>query len=116
MIIESIIGVVIIATVGYLFWKNSQDQVVVNKLTTSDPVVEPVAEVSVAEVAPEPVAQPASPAEEKPKRARNKGKFAPDDKTTPEHNEAWIGGKAPPKKEKTTTKPKTPEMKVVKKK
>lgn len=36
--------------------------------------------------------------EEKPKRARNKGKFAPDDKLTIEYNEAWVGGKSPAKK------------------
>jgi len=36
--------------------------------------------------------------EAKPKRARIKGKFAPDDKTTPVVNEAWVGGKAPAKK------------------
>lgn len=37
-------------------------------------------------------------AEEKPKRARNKGKFAPDDKVTINYNEAWVGGKSPAKK------------------
>ena len=36
--------------------------------------------------------------EVKPKRARNKGKFAPDDKMTIEYNEAWVGGKSPAKK------------------
>lgn len=36
--------------------------------------------------------------ESKPVRARNKGKFAPDDKFTEEYNEAWVGGKSPAKK------------------
>jgi hypothetical protein len=36
--------------------------------------------------------------EVKPKRARDKGKFAPDDKLTEEYNEAWVGGKSPAKK------------------
>ena len=36
--------------------------------------------------------------EVKSKRARNKGKFAPDDKVTIEYNEAWVGGKSPAKK------------------
>ena len=31
----------------------------------------------------------------KPKRARVKGKFKADDKSTPDINEAWEGGKAP---------------------
>tara|TARA_R100001377_G_C3126400_1_gene87744 strand:+ start:320 stop:565 length:246 start_codon:yes stop_codon:yes gene_type:complete len=30
-----------------------------------------------------------------PKRARTKGKFKADDKSTPDVNEAWVGGKAP---------------------
>jgi hypothetical protein len=34
----------------------------------------------------------------KPKRARAKGRYKADDKSTPHHNEAWIGGKAPKKK------------------
>jgi hypothetical protein len=34
-----------------------------------------------------------------PKRARTaKGKLAADDKSTPDVNEAWVGGKAPAKK------------------
>lgn len=36
--------------------------------------------------------------EVKPVRARNKGKFAPDNKFTDEYNEAWVGGKSPAKK------------------
>ena len=37
----------------------------------------------------------------KPKRARNtKGKFKGDDKSTPNVNEAWVGGKSPKKKAK----------------
>lgn len=48
-------------------------------------------------------------ANEKPKRARIKGKFAPDDKATPVVNEAWVGGKSPAKKtvSKMTAKKKT---------
>ena len=42
-----------------------------------------------------------------PKRARNKkGQLMADDPSTPE-NEAWEGGKAPPKKKTTTRKRKT---------
>ena len=34
-----------------------------------------------------------------PERARDeKGRLVGDDKTTPTFNEAWVGGKAPPKK------------------
>jgi|TARA_R100001530_G_scaffold34662_2_gene27095 hypothetical protein len=36
---------------------------------------------------------------EKPKRARTvKGRYKGDDKSTPDVNEAWMGGKAPKKK------------------
>ena len=31
----------------------------------------------------------------KPKRARIKGRYKADDKSTPDVNEAWVGGKAP---------------------
>ena len=34
----------------------------------------------------------------KPKRARKKGRFVADDKSTKDINEAWVGGKAPKKK------------------
>jgi len=38
---------------------------------------------------------------EKPKRARTKkGRYKADDKSTPDVNEAWVGGKAPKKKKK----------------
>ena len=37
--------------------------------------------------------------DEEPKRARDKsGKLKADNKKTPKINEAWVGGKAPPKK------------------
>ena len=36
--------------------------------------------------------------EVKPKRARSKGRFKGDDKSTPDVNEAWEGGVAPKKK------------------
>ena len=40
-----------------------------------------------------------------PKRARNKkGHFVADDKSTPDVNEAWVGGKAPKKKAKAKKK------------
>ena len=36
----------------------------------------------------------------KPKRARTKkGRYKADDKSTPDVNEAWVGGKAPTRKE-----------------
>jgi len=39
--------------------------------------------------------------DEKPKRARGKkGRYKADDKSTPNVNEAWVGGKAPKKKRK----------------
>ena len=38
--------------------------------------------------------------EEKPKRARTKGRYRADDKSTPNVNEAWVGGKAPKKRKK----------------
>jgi secreted trypsin-like serine protease len=38
--------------------------------------------------------------EEKPKRARTKGRYKADDPTTKDVNEAWVGGKAPKKKKK----------------
>ena len=39
----------------------------------------------------------------KPKRARKKGKYVADDKSTPDVNEAWVGGKAPKKVVRITT-------------
>tara|TARA_A100001515_G_scaffold104895_2_gene85610 strand:+ start:1822 stop:2073 length:252 start_codon:yes stop_codon:yes gene_type:complete len=40
-----------------------------------------------------------TPIVEKPQRARTKkGTFVADDKSTPDVNEAWVGGKAPKKK------------------
>jgi len=46
----------------------------------------------------------------KPKRARNKGKFVADDKSTPDINEAWAGGKAP--KKRAPKKPKSKATRV----
>ena len=38
--------------------------------------------------------------DEKPKRARGKkGRYKADDKSTPNVNEAWVGGKAPTRKQ-----------------
>ena len=42
--------------------------------------------------------------EEKPKRARTKGRYRADDKSTPNVNEAWVGGKAPKKRKKKNVK------------
>ena len=57
------------------------------------------------------------PADEKPKRARVKGKYKADDKSTPDVNEAWEGGKAPVKtKAKVTKKPKAKNPTPAKKK
>ena len=42
--------------------------------------------------------------EEKPKRARTKGRYKADDKSTPNVNEAWVGGKAPKKRRKKDVK------------
>jgi len=44
------------------------------------------------------------PEEPKPKRARTKGRYKADDKSTPNVNEAWIGGKAPKKRRKKNAK------------
>ena len=42
---------------------------------------------------------PACMKDDEPKRARDKsGKLKADDKKTPNVNEAWVGGKPPPKK------------------
>jgi len=38
--------------------------------------------------------------EEKPKRARTKGRYRADDKSTKDINEAWVGGKAPKRRKK----------------
>jgi len=40
----------------------------------------------------------------KPKRARTKGRYKADDKSTPNVNEAWVGGKAPKKRRKKDVK------------
>ena len=42
--------------------------------------------------------------EEKPKRARTKGRYKADDKSTPNVNEAWVGGKAPKRRKKNAKK------------
>ena len=39
-----------------------------------------------------------------PKRARSKGKYRSDNKSTKNFNEAWVGGKAPKKKKKLNRK------------
>jgi len=42
--------------------------------------------------------------EEKPKRARTKGRYRADDKSTKDFNEAWVGGKAPKRRKKNVKK------------
>jgi len=42
----------------------------------------------------------------KPKRARTKGRYSADDKSTKDVNEAWVGGKAPKKRRKKNVKKK----------
>tara|TARA_E500000318_G_scaffold2984_1_gene3564 strand:- start:294 stop:488 length:195 start_codon:yes stop_codon:yes gene_type:complete len=44
------------------------------------------------------------PEEPKPKRARTKGRYKADDKSTPNVNEAWVGGKAPKRRKKNVKK------------
>jgi hypothetical protein len=41
-----------------------------------------------------------------PKRAREKGRYRADNKSTADVNEAWVGGKAPTKKKKNRLKAK----------
>ena len=41
-----------------------------------------------------------------PKRARTKGRYRADDKSTKDVNEAWVGGKAPKKRRKKNVKKK----------
>ena len=41
---------------------------------------------------------------EKPKRARTKGRYRADDKSTKDFNEAWVGGKAPKRRKKNVKK------------
>ena len=41
---------------------------------------------------------------EKPKRARTKGRYRADDKSTKDVNEAWVGGKAPKRRKKNVKK------------
>ena len=40
----------------------------------------------------------------KPKRARTKGRYKADNKSTPNVNEAWVGGKAPKRRKKNVKK------------
>ena len=44
------------------------------------------------------------PEEPKPKRARTKGRYKADDKSTKDVNEAWVGGKAPKRRKKNVKK------------
>ena len=44
------------------------------------------------------------PIESTPKRARNKGRYVADDKSTPNVNEPWVGGKAPKRRKKNVKK------------
>jgi hypothetical protein len=113
MIIESIIGVVVVATLAYLYWKSIEGEMKegLPKAEIKEPVVRPEVKVEL-DIAAKKAVEVESPVT-KPKRARNKGKFVGDDKSTPEVNEAWEGGKAPAKQAKPktakTTKPKVAE-------
>jgi hypothetical protein len=132
MIIESIVSVLIVSTVVYLYWKSvekeSNDSL--DSLKTAEPVIEKevdpanlnlVIEVGAVEATANVAEEKAV---EKPKRARTtKGKFASDDKATEEVNEAWVGGKSPkqtkPKAETTEatakkSRAKKPKMTVLK--
>jgi hypothetical protein len=76
-------------------------------MAVNDQITDSVTQVApapvVEEVAPAPVVEEVAPA--KPKRARTtKGKLVADDKSTPDVNEAWEGGKAPAKKPRKTKK------------
>ena len=74
-------------------------------LVLDTPVVEPAPAPVVEPVKVEPQITDAVTAPAKPKRAKTtKGKFKADDKSTPDVNEAWEGGKAPAKKPATPKK------------
>lgn len=78
--------------------------------TIESPIVEAIPEVPVIAAIPAAVNDQItdSVTQVKPKRARTaKGKLKADDKSTPDVNEAWVGGKAPVKK----TKPKKSKSK-----
>jgi divalent metal cation (Fe/Co/Zn/Cd) transporter len=139
MIIESAIGLLILATVVYLFWQsgktnsnklvdkvvakvvekavsvvdvNKDGKVNVDDIKTVAKKVEDKVTTLVDEVKTKKSAKKVQP-EVKPERARNNGKLVADNPATPDVNEAWEGGKAP---EKTTKpkKPKKPKMTVAK--
>ena len=75
-------------------------------LVLDTPVVEPAPAPVVEPVKVEPQITDAVTAPVKPKRAKTaKGKFKADDKSTPDVNEAWEGGKAPAKKPAAPKKP-----------
>lgn len=167
MIIESGIGLLVLAAVVYLFWQGSKTNpnmnadlnkdgtvnvedakaALDNTIVALDKVVDKVVEkaVSVADVNKDgkvnvddiktvankvedkvtalvdevktkksaKKVQPMAAPEEKPKRARNKGKLVADNPATPDVNEAWESGKAPEKASKPK-KPKKPKMTVAK--
>lgn len=108
MIIESIAGVVFGSIVVYLYWKSIEKESN-EKLPVRNPVVEKtVVETTNTEVSAT-TAETSKP-EVKPKRAKRKGRFVADDPTTPDVNEAWVGGKAPAKTKTKTTKTKKTEV------
>lgn len=75
-------------------------------LVLDTPVVEPAPAPVVEPVKVEPQITDAVTAPVKTKRAKTaKGKFKADDKSTPDVNEAWEGGKAPAKKPAAPKKP-----------
>jgi hypothetical protein len=98
--------ILVLAVLGGLFWwlllrsdtsKNQESTLAPYKVETP-PVSESVAapiEIKVEEPVPTLVPETVV---EKPKRAKRRGKFVADDKTTPDVNEAWEDGKTPAKK------------------
>ena len=117
MTIEIIIALALVGLVCYLLYRSSVDQnetsstVETPSETTIYAVkVDAVPAAEEVQTVTEPVPEP------QPKRARNKGKFVGDDKTTETVNEAWEGGKAPVKKTPSKAKPKSkkPKIKIAK--
>jgi hypothetical protein len=117
MIIESIIGVLSVSVLAYLYWKSVEKETNEVLPAAKDTNLVDEKEIDLENIkikleinpykatANVEVEKPA----DKPKRAKRNGKFVADDKSTPGINEAWEGGKAPAKQTKPkvakTTKP-----------
>jgi hypothetical protein len=100
--------VVIAAYIGYKYYQAktaiAPEPTILELRETTEVLVQPVqAKADVAKV--ETTIKPKTPkAEVAEKRTRSKGKFVGDDKSTPDVNEAFKDGKAPPKKKKPNIK------------